>query len=84
MGFLKSVSVLLRPAPDRMDSQEVQQVATAIGTHEMDDKDEANVDIEAIQKRDLIPQPHLEAGVARVEAVQTVWGKRGKFMIIAG
>lgn len=83
MGFLKSVTAQLRPVPDVLDSEEVHEMPHAALTTTADDKNDANVDVE-LQKPDFNPQPSVEAGVARVEAVQAVWGKRGRYLIIAG
>lgn len=81
MGFLKAVTAQLRPLPDPNDSQEIHEMPQATQTG---NKKDVDVDVETIHKPDLIPQSNVEAGVARVEAVQAVWGKRGKYMIIVG
>jgi hypothetical protein len=81
MGFLTTITAQLQPLPDPIVSQEIHEMPQAAQTG---DKKEAAVDVETIHKPDLIPQSNVEAGVARVEAVQAVWGKRGKYMIIVG
>ncbi|KUJ12625.1 MFS general substrate transporter [Mollisia scopiformis] len=84
MGFMKSVTAQLRPVPEVFDSEEVHEMPQTGHAQNTEDKNDGDVDVEAIQKPVFNPQSNVESGVARVEAVQAVWGKRGRYMIIAG
>lgn len=84
MGILSSISAQLQPVPDTVDSEEVHEMPRIIDLNNGDNKNDADVDVEALQKPSFDPHPPVEAGVAAVEAVQAVWGKRGRYLIIAG
>jgi hypothetical protein len=70
-----SVAAQFRPAPSVEES-----MAAADSQHATEMN---NVDVE-IQKQTLTQRAIAEPGVARVEALQAVWGKKGKYFIIAG
>jgi hypothetical protein len=76
MGLITwdSIAAQFRPAEAAPLSEVISQVP-------QDGTEKNDVDIE-IQK----PAPRVvaEPGVARVEAIQAVWGKNGKYIIIAG
>ncbi|TVY85123.1 Siderophore iron transporter [Lachnellula suecica] len=79
MRFLDSVKTQFRPSPDIIDSEQHEYDVTT-RPRVIDEKHYADVD--AVQKPS--PRSDVESGVARVEAVQAVWGKRGRYIIIAG
>ncbi|KAG0645909.1 MFS siderochrome iron transporter C [Hyphodiscus hymeniophilus] len=80
MGFIDTIKTQLRPTPQHVDAVEIIPEATQEKGVESE-KNAADVDIE-LQKQ--AASPTVEAGVARVEAVQAVWGKHGRYFIIAG
>lgn len=84
MGILNSISAQLRPVPDTIHSEEIHEMPRAVDSKNGDDKNDAEFDVEALHKPVFDPHPPVEAGVAAVEAVQAVWGKRGRYFIIAG
>ena len=82
MGLINSITTQLRPAHDHIDAVEgALEVTQATQTND-GEKNDADADIETAQKP-VHPTP-VESGVARVEAVQAVWGKYGRYIIIAG
>ncbi|KAF8850702.1 MFS general substrate transporter [Acephala macrosclerotiorum] len=84
MCVLSSISAQLRPVPDTTLSEEVHEMPRTNDPKNGDDKNNADVDVEALQKPVFDPHPPIEASVAAIEAVQAVWGKRGRYFIIAG
>lgn len=48
----------------------------------MGEKNEADIDVE-LQKPDILSRDDVDTGVEQVEANQAVWGKTGKYIIIA-
>lgn len=81
MGFLSSVKSQFLPSPEIVESShhapELSHSPTAQEKDEIHD-----ADIETIVKP--AHKLDVEGGVARVEAIQAVWGKHGKYLIIAG
>ena len=81
MGLVSAITTQLRPATQYVDAVEVVPEEPQGIAHEKGEKHDADVDIE-VQKP--VALPVVESGVARVEAVQAVWGKHGRYVIIAG
>jgi hypothetical protein len=68
-----SVTAQFHPSPDTI----VSEVTPA--PHNETEKSDIDVEVQKPTQR-VIDQP----GVAKVEALQAVWGKHGKYIIIAG
>jgi hypothetical protein len=81
MGVLDAIKAQMRPAPGHIDAVEVTPAAPVTNKKDAE-KNDIDVDIEAAEKPVL--HAPVESGVARVEAVQAVWGKHGKWIIICG
>jgi hypothetical protein len=80
MGIFNTVRAQFRPSPETVDSQDATEMHPTTVTHADGQMKEPDVEIslKAAQPVDV------ESGVARVEAAQAVWGKNGKYIIIAG
>jgi len=48
------------------------------------ERPQRDTDLEMNEKPRFVVGPVAETGVATVEAVQAVWGKRGRYIVIAG
>lgn len=82
MGFTNAIKAQIRWSPDE---DEVAEAVDPIHASDTPKKPIEQIDIddaEVVQKP--THRPDLEGGVARVEAVQAVWGKYGKKIIIIG
>ena len=64
----------LRPSPEHIETSEPTPVPQQLG-------EKHDVDVE-IQKSEAQRQD-VEPGVAGVEALQVLWGKRGKYLVVA-
>lgn len=75
MGFVDSVKNQLRPLPPGNAANEVDmaEVAPQGAPPEADPADEKGTGLES-----------QEAGVSAIEGAQTIWGKRGRWLIICG
>jgi hypothetical protein len=78
MGLLNSVRAQFRPSPEIVESQDATEMHPTTVTG--GDKKEPDVEINLKAAQPV----EIESGVARVEAAQAVWGKNGKYVIIAG
>jgi hypothetical protein len=89
MGFLDAVKAQFRPSADSGVAQhaapeDAAAPATVTGDFEKSAATEpTDVDTEAGEKVIYQVQPEQQ-GVARVEAIQAVWGKKGRYILIAG
>ncbi|RFU29512.1 hypothetical protein B7463_g6836, partial [Scytalidium lignicola] len=82
MGLINVITTQLHPSTEQGDVVEVAAQTSQPATRGKE-IEEINVDdAETIQKPDY--RHDVEGGVARVEAVQAVWGKHGKYLIILG
>lgn len=76
MGLItwNSIAAQFRPSPTTNGAE--------ITTRVPQDATEKNdIEVEVLK---TAPRTVVESGVARVEAVQAVWGKHGKYIIVAG
>lgn len=71
-----SVAAQLRPTPETIVSSEV---TPKTQQNESTEKNDVDVEVQKPTHRAI-----AEPGVARVEALQAVWGKHGKHLLIAG
>lgn len=79
MGFNNSLKRQFRPSPDVVELGEVSHGLDIQQTEEQ--RNTTDVDLETMKQGHHQP---VESGVARVEAVQAVWGNHGRYFIIAG
>lgn len=61
--------------PNKVQSRRQKSDASLPGLECTNDHNMENVSVEKIE---------AEAGVSSIEAISTVWGKRGKWLVIAG
>jgi hypothetical protein len=80
MGILNSFRAQFRPTPEIVDSQDATEMHPTTVAHADGEKKEPDVEVSLKATQPL----DVESGVARVEAAQAVWGKNGKYIIIAG
>ncbi|KAI9730867.1 MAG: hypothetical protein M1834_005585 [Cirrosporium novae-zelandiae] len=82
MGFIDTVKAQLSPSPVQLDGLEETTVISDPSPNEVSqEKTDIKTNIQATERECQT----LEAGgVANVEAVQAVWGKRGKYVLVAG
>jgi hypothetical protein len=81
MGVITSIGRQFRPPTTHTEPvQFAPELAQSIAQGTAAEKDD--VEFDTIQK----PTYHrdIESGVARVEAAQAVWGKNGKWILVAG
>jgi hypothetical protein len=84
MGIINAITAQFKPSPSNIESTGTSPPTQPRETHEaQDEKHEQEVDVE-LQKSEAVYRPDIDPGVARVEAIQAVWGKKGKYIIIAG
>lgn len=75
-----------RPTPDHIISEDISPApVTATETSKHDTEKNDQIGDAEFTDEPLKPVHNADAlGVAKVEAIQTVWGKKGKWIIIAG
>jgi len=84
MGYFNSVTAQFRPSPGPLEGSDITPVPQP-QTQDEKEKRDANIDVDVeLQKSDAVYRPNVDPGVASVEAIQAVWGKKGKYIIIAG
>lgn len=84
MDFVTNLRSHLDPTSAIMPDDVITKSTLPGGTNTGTEKSitEATADDITLEKAD-IDEPE-ESGVARVEAVQAIWGKRGRYLVIAG
>lgn len=91
MGFFESVKAQFKPSPEAFAAQHVEHdPATPAATAADAEKgntgagpDITDAEAEINEKAGFSAQPPQD-GVARVMAIQAVWGKKGRYILIAG
>lgn len=86
MSFLEGVRAQFRPTPEHINSEDVSP-APPTGTDASKHDAEKNNQIVDSELNELpLKQLHNAdaVGVAKVEAIQSLWGKKGKYFLIAG
>jgi hypothetical protein len=86
MGFLDSIRGQFKPGPENVHGISLTQVPPAEHASNDMEKQEHIVAADAGEPP-LKPDNTVEAGAigaAKAEAVQSVWGKKGRYLIIAG
>lgn len=81
MGFLESLGAQFRPMQDGIDVNSPDDL-NSVPPRETP---ELSVEKGAIASSVAVPPLASEAaGIAKVEAAQAIWGKNGRYFIIAG